>query len=206
MNAVPYAYDSAPGVPGFEPTHVVPKDGLSTWAAPDASVPTEPLDPLLPVQLLTRRGDWGQVLCDNGWAAWVDARLLVALPQSPPPAGAPLVRTADARRLLAKVEEALARYRRAVEELAAGRTDGETFHRDTHGLRIGAVVHGDALWLYDSEHDRWCYCDGTAMTTIAAREPAPQSVPPEATRLDSPASGPPPSPAPAPPPTRLGDS
>ncbi|MFI9308863.1 hypothetical protein [Streptomyces triculaminicus] len=212
MNAVPSPYDAVPDVPGFEPTHVVPKDGLSTWAAPDTSVPTEPMDPLLPVRLLTRRGDWGQVLCSNGWAAWVDARLLVTLPESPPPADAPMARTADARRLLARVEEALGRYREAVEELAAGRMDGETFQRTTHGLRVGAVVEGEAVWLYDAEHDRWCYCDGTTMTTFAAPEPAPQSLPPEPapsslppeaappepTRLDSPASGPPP--------TRLGDA
>ncbi|GHG52876.1 hypothetical protein [Streptomyces griseocarneus] len=206
MNAAAFPTD-ATSVPGFLPTHVVPQGGLSTWAAPDASIPTEPLDPLLPVQLLTRRGDWGQVLCSNGWAAWVDARLLVALPQSPPAAGAPLARTADARRLLAHVEESLGRYRKAVEELAEGHMDGETFRNATHGLRIGAVVEGEAVWLYDAEHDRWCYCDGTAMTTFAAHGPAPQSLPPEPTpsslppeptRLDTPASGPPP--------TQLGDA
>ncbi|MEU4211844.1 hypothetical protein AB0F13_17870 [Streptomyces sp. NPDC026206] len=199
MNAPGAPFDATSGVPGFLPTHVVPRDGLPTWTAPDAAVPTEALDPLLPVQLLSRLGDWGQVLCSNGWAAWVDARLLVALPQSPPPAGGPLVRTADAQRLLAGAEETLARYRRAVEELAAGGMDGETFRRTTQGLRTGAVVEGEAVWLYDAEHDRWCYCDGTAMTTFAAHRPAPAApeaapgpVPAEATRLDSPAPDRPP--------------
>ncbi len=194
MNAPGAPYAVTPGVPGFLPTHVVPKAGLATWAAPDAVVPTEPLDPLLPVQLLSRLGDWGQVLCANGWSAWVDARMLVALPQSPPPAGGPLVRTADARRLLARVEETLGRYRRAVEDLAAGRTDGQAFRRATQGLRIGAVVEGESVWLYDAEHDRWCYCDGTATTTFAAREPAPAA----------PDAAPTPAPGPAPPePTRI---
>ncbi|MEV4441937.1 hypothetical protein AB0K09_23600, partial [Streptomyces sp. NPDC049577] len=156
---------------GFAPTHVVPGHGLPTWAAPDAATPTEPLDPLLPVQLLDRRGDWGRVLCSNGWSAWVDARLLISVPRTPPPPGAPLARTADARRLLARVEESLGHYRQAVEDVAAGRTDGETFARTTHGLRVGAVIEGDAIWLYDAEHDRWCYCDGTAMETYAASHP-----------------------------------
>lgn len=78
----------------FRPTHVVPQDGLPAWEAPDVSRPTEPLDPLLPVQLISRRGDWGQIVCSNGWSAWVDGRLLVSVPQGPPAAGQPHARTA----------------------------------------------------------------------------------------------------------------
>ncbi|GAA0482891.1 hypothetical protein ACFQ2B_32275 [Streptomyces stramineus] len=174
--AVPSAPDTGDG---FAPTHVVPPDGLPTWRAPDGAVPTEKLDPLLPVRLLDRRGDWGRVLCSNGWAAWVDARPLVPLPQGPPAAGAPLARTADARKLLTRIEETLGRYRRAMEDLASGRSDGETFRRDTRGLRVGAVVDGEAVWLYDADHDRWCYCDGTAMSTLAPHRPGAPPVPPE---------------------------
>lgn len=155
---------------GFRPTHVVPPDGLPTWSAPDGVTPTEPLDPLLPVRLLDRRGDWGRVLCSNGWAAWVDGRLLVPLPQGPPAAGAPLARTGDARGLLARIEETLGRYRRAADEVAAGRMDGETFRRTTRGLRVGVVVDGESVWVYDAERDGWLYCDGTASTPFA--EPA----------------------------------
>lgn len=176
MNAAypPQSVVAAAVGPGadFRPTHVAPGDGMPTWAAPDGLVATEPLDALLPVRLLERRGDWGQVLCLNGWSAWVDARLLVPVPQGPPSTGQQLARTADARALLTRVEETVGRYRRAVEELAAGRMDGETFRRTTLGLRIGAVVDGEAMWVYDAEHDRWCYCDGTAMTTFAVAEPA----------------------------------
>ncbi|MEV6670273.1 hypothetical protein [Streptomyces sp. NPDC051162] len=175
---------------GFRPTHVVPPDGLPAWAAPDAAVRTEPLDPLLPVRLLDRRGDWGRVLCSNGWTAWVDSRPLVPLPQGPPAAGGPLTRTADARRLLARVEETLGRYRRAVADLAAGRTDGETFRRDTEGLRIGVVVDGEAVWLYDPEEDHWCYCDGTAMTALAPPDrAAPAGGDADATRIVGPGDG-----------------
>ncbi|MEU5425401.1 hypothetical protein AB0H73_07305 [Streptomyces olivoreticuli] len=178
----------------FRPTHVVPPDGLPTWTAPDAAVPTEPLDPLLPVRLLDRRGDWGQVLCSNGWTAWTDSRPLVPLPQGPPAAGGPLTRTADARRLLARAEETLGAYHRAVADLAAGRTDGESFRRSTEGLRIGVVVDGDAVWLYDPDEDHWCYCDGTAMAVLApggpaAPRPASGSDPGEATRIVGPGDG-----------------
>ncbi|MCC3779020.1 hypothetical protein, partial [Streptomyces sp. UNOB3_S3] len=189
MSTVPLPSGAMPDVPGFEPTHVVPNEGLPTWAAPDAAVPAEPLDPLLPVRLLARRGDWGQVLCSNGWSAWVDARLLVTLPQRPPGTGGSLVRTADARELLAGVEETLGHYRRALEELAAGRMDGETFRHSTQGLRIGAVVAGEDIWLYDAAYDRWCYSDGTAMAAVAGGEPSPERGAPGAERPDAASAG-----------------
>ncbi|MFE9040283.1 hypothetical protein ACFY9F_07760 [Streptomyces sp. NPDC012421] len=152
----------------FRPTHVVPRGGLSAWQAPDPGRPTVPLDAFLPVRLLERAGDWGQVLCSNGWQAWVDARLLVTVPDDPPAAGSALTRTADPRPLIARAEDALGRYRRAVEELAAGRADGETFRRRTRGLRVGMVVDGESVWLYDAEHERWVHCDGVGLTTYAA--------------------------------------
>ncbi|MGW6455760.1 hypothetical protein ACWF94_07485 [Streptomyces sp. NPDC055078] len=152
----------------FRPTHVVPREGLPAWEAPDVSRPTEPLDPLLPVQLLDRRGDWGRVLCANGWSAWVDGRLLVAVPQNPPASGLPLARTADPRPLLGRVAKALDQYRRAADELADGRIDRETFRRRTRGLRVGAVVDGESVWLYDAEHERWVYADGGRTSTFAA--------------------------------------
>ncbi|MFI8828657.1 hypothetical protein [Streptomyces sp. NPDC053431] len=155
-------------VPDFRPTHVVPREGLPAWEAPDPALPTEPLDAFLPVQLLDRVGDWGQVLCSNGWSAWVDARLLVSVPADPPAAGRSLARTADPRPLIARAEDALGRYRRAAEELSAGRADGETFRRRTRGLRVGMVVDGESLWLYDAEHERWVYCDGSGLSTYAA--------------------------------------
>ncbi|WP_137991171.1 hypothetical protein [Streptomyces vilmorinianum] len=155
-------------VPDFRPTHVVPRDGMPAWEAPDPGLPTAPLDAFLPVQLMERVGDWGQILCSNGWSAWVDARLLVSVPVDPPEARQSLARTADPRPLIARAEESLGRYRRAAEELAAGRTDGDGFRRRTHGLRVGMVVDGEALWLYDAEHERWVYCDGLTLRTYAA--------------------------------------
>ncbi|WP_247706952.1 hypothetical protein [Streptomyces liliiviolaceus] len=157
--------------PGFRPTHVVPPDGMPAWDAPDPVRPTVPLDALLPVRLVERRGDWGHVLCANGWSAWVDGRLLVAVPQDPPAAGQPLARTADPRPLLARVEETLRRYRQHVEELAAGRLDREAFHDLTTGMRVGIVVEGESVWLYEAEHERWVYCDGTRVSTYATGQP-----------------------------------
>lgn len=152
----------------FRPTHVVPQDGLPAWETPDVNRPTAPLDALLPVQLVDRLGDWGQIVCANGWSAWVDSRLLVAVPRDPPAAGRPLTRTADPRPLLARAQDALGRYRRAADELASGGADGESFRQRTHGLRVGMVVDGESVWLYDAEHERWVYCDGTRLSTYAA--------------------------------------
>ncbi|GGX59612.1 hypothetical protein [Streptomyces fructofermentans] len=167
--------------PDFRPTHVVPGDGLAAWEAPDTTRPTVPLDALLPVRLVERRGDWGHVVCANGWSAWVDGRLLVSVPQEPPAAGQPLARTADPRPLLARAEEVLGRYRRTVEELASGQIDGEAFHGRTQGMRVGLVVDGEALWLYEAEHERWVYCDGTRLSTYATPGAGARPAPPVST-------------------------
>ncbi|QIP88008.1 hypothetical protein GLX30_32820 [Streptomyces sp. Tu 2975] len=170
----------------FRATHVVPPWGMPAWEAPDVSRPTTPLDPLLPVQLAERRGDWGQIVCANGWSAWVDGRLLVAVPQEPPAVGRPLARTADPRPLLARVAETLARYRRAADDLADGLADGETFHGRTRGLRAGLVVDGEAVWLYDAEHERWVYCDGLGLSTFATSSgPASQAAPPDTAHVNA---------------------
>ncbi|WP_225825435.1 hypothetical protein [Streptomyces naphthomycinicus] len=159
--------------PGFRPTHVVPRRGMPAWEAPDPARPTVPLDPLLPVQLLERRGDWGRIRCANGWSAWVDGRCLVAVPEDPPTAdgGDGTGDTADPRPLLARAEEALADYRAAVEELTAGALDGEGFASRTRGLRIGLVVDGESMWLYDPEEGRWLYGDGRRLSTHATDRP-----------------------------------
>ncbi|MFD7135793.1 hypothetical protein [Streptomyces sp. NPDC059894] len=158
-------------IPGFRPTHVVPQRGMPSWEAPDPTRPTVPLDPLLPVRLVERRGDWGHVLCANGWSAWVDGRYLVAVPQDPPLAEESLTAVTDPRPLLGGAERALARYRAAVEDLAGGALDGETFRRRTQGLRIGIVVDGESMWLYDADRGRWAYGDGTRLSTYAAVDP-----------------------------------
>ncbi|MGW0908998.1 hypothetical protein [Streptomyces sp. NPDC002853] len=154
----------------FRPTHVVPQDGLSAWEAPDVNRPTTPLDALLPVQLVDRLGDWARIVCANDWSAWVDGRLLIAVPADPPAAGHPLTRTADPAPLLARTEAALTDFRRATRDLAAGETDADTFRQRTRGLRVGVVVDGDAMWLYDAEHERWVYCDGARLSTYAVGE------------------------------------
>jgi hypothetical protein len=184
----------------FRATHVVPQSGMPAWEAPDVSRPTTPLDPLLPVQLTERRGDWGRIVCANSWSAWVDGRLLVPVPQEPPAAGRPLARTEDPRPLLARVGETLARYRRAAEDLADGLSDGETFRDRTRGLRVGLVVDGESVWLYDGEHERWVYCDGLRLSTFAtSSDPAARE---DAAPGDD-AAGPGPEPVNGPEPTRI---
>ncbi|MGP8298009.1 hypothetical protein ACTPOK_08685 [Streptomyces inhibens] len=181
--------------PEFLPSHVVPPEGMATWSAPDATLPSAPLDPLLPVQVVDRRGDWALALCSNGWSAWVDGRLLMPVPRDPPAAGQPAARTADPRPLLGAVEGELGRYRHLVEELAAGQLDGESFTQRTRGTRLGVVVDGDAVWLYDARHERWCYCDGVSLQTYAVGS-GPSST--GSGEVWQPESPPPPSPLPDP--------
>ncbi|MFF5785494.1 hypothetical protein ACFY8P_11055 [Streptomyces sp. NPDC012693] len=191
-------------LPDFRPTHVVPRAGLDAWEAPDPALPTVPLDAFLPVRVEERAGDWGRIQCSNGWTAWVDARLLVAVPDDPPAAGQPLTRTADPRPLIARAEDALGRYRRAADELGSGRLDREHFRLRTRGLRVGMVVDGESVWLYDAEHERWVYCDGVGLHTYAASAapsatsspvagstPAAGSSPSERTRNERPDPAPP---------------
>lgn len=169
----------------FRPTHIVPQDGLPAWETPDLSRPTVPLDAFLPVRLLSRRGEWGEILCANGWSAWVDGRLLLAVPQPPPTGGRPLTRVEDPQPLLARCTEELERYRRAVTDLAAGRTDPESFRRSLRGVRVGVVVDGESVWLYDETAGRWMYGDGSRLATYAVVAgpgvpPAAQAPPEEA--------------------------
>ncbi|MEU6297873.1 hypothetical protein [Streptomyces erythrochromogenes] len=163
--------DPGTTVADFRPTHVVPPPGLSAWEAPDVSRPTAALDAFLPVQLLSRRGEWGEILCANGWSAWVDGRLLVAVPQPPPTTGErPSVRAEDPRPLLERGADALERYRQAVDELASGRVDTDAFRRSLRGLRVGVVVDGESVWLYEEASGRWMYGDGTRLATYAVIE------------------------------------
>ncbi|MFD8888141.1 hypothetical protein ACFV0H_37490 [Streptomyces erythrochromogenes] len=163
--------DPGLAVADFRPTHVVPPPGLSAWEAPDVSRPTAALDAFLPVQLLSRRGEWGEILCANGWSAWVDGRLLVSVPQPPPTTGErPSVRAEDPRPLLERGADALERYRHAVDELASGRVDTDAFRRSLRGLRVGVVVDGESVWLYDDTSGRWMYGDGTRLATYAVIE------------------------------------
>ncbi|MFE5770433.1 hypothetical protein ACFQ7O_18945 [Streptomyces sp. NPDC056485] len=166
------------GPAGFHPTHVVPREGLPAWEEPDASRPTAALDPFLPVRLLARRGEWGEILCANGWSAWVDGRLLVPVPEPPPAGGRPTARAEDPPALLARAAEALERYRRAAGDLASGRCGAEDFRQALRGLRAGIVIDGDSVWLYEQDSGRWLYGDGTGLVTYAVDEGP--GVPPEA--------------------------
>ncbi|MFB7663146.1 hypothetical protein ACFC1R_04245 [Kitasatospora sp. NPDC056138] len=155
----------------FRPTHVVPEDGLPTWAGPDPSRPSARLDPLLPVRLTDTSGNWARIVCANGWSAWVDGRLLVALPNRPPGSVQPLGSTEDPRPLLDALERTIAAYRDLVDRFAAGHLDLDTFRRQAGALRVGAVIDGPSAWLLDLDHGRWYYCDGTRLQTYAAVEP-----------------------------------
>ncbi len=77
----------------FTPTHVVPAAGLDARSQADPNeVPVARLDPWLEVEVLRTWGAWAEIVCSNGWRAWVDARPLVtkAAPPPPPPPPPPL--------------------------------------------------------------------------------------------------------------------
>ncbi|MEU6313745.1 hypothetical protein [Streptomyces sp. NPDC047014] len=178
-------------VEDFQPTHVVPPEGLAAWEVPDVSRPTMPLDAFLPVQLLTRRGEWAEILCANGWSAWVDGRLLVSVPLPPPTTGRrPPLRAEDPRPLLTHGADALERYRHALEELAAGNTDADGFRRALRGLRAGVVLDGESVWLYDEASGRWLYGDGSRLSTYAVAEGPGVTSAPEPTRAGPDTAGP----------------
>lgn len=74
-----------------------------------------------------------------------------------------------------------------MEELADGDLDGEAFRRRTQGLRLGVVVDGEDVWMYDSVGRRWVYGDGARLSTYATdRAPHAAGDPPPdpAERLD----------------------
>jgi hypothetical protein len=62
----------------FRPDHRSPYGGVPAWDAPDpARQPVATIAAGLSLQLLEQRPDgWARVLCDNGWAGWVDGRRL----------------------------------------------------------------------------------------------------------------------------------
>ncbi|MEU1306984.1 hypothetical protein, partial [Streptomyces shenzhenensis] len=132
--------------------------------------PMVPLDPLLPVQLVVLRGDRDRIRCSDdwtAWTAWTDGRCLVPVPQDPPGDGVPAGDTADPRPLLARAERALAGYRAAVADLVAGGLDTEAFRERTRGLRVGVLIDGASMWLYDAGQGRWLYADGGRLSTRA---------------------------------------
>jgi len=62
----------------WSPTHRVPPKGLDAWPTPDASMSSEVrLDGGLDVRVDQIDGGWAQIVCENGWTAWVDLHELV---------------------------------------------------------------------------------------------------------------------------------
>ena len=73
----------------FAPTHVAPQGGLGAWATADASQPpVATIDPAVPMQVTEWSGAWAHIVCENGWTAWVDGRLLLPAPAPDAPTSA----------------------------------------------------------------------------------------------------------------------
>jgi hypothetical protein len=64
----------------WQPTNVIPMQGLNCRAKADPTAPViARMDPLLQVRVVERAGDWARVVCSNAWEAWIDARRLLTL-------------------------------------------------------------------------------------------------------------------------------
>ena len=79
----------------FTGTHTTPAAGMATWPHPGSSTTGPRLDPHLVVQLVRVYGDWAQIVCSNGWSAWVDGRSLAPAGQQGVAASAPSRTTGD---------------------------------------------------------------------------------------------------------------
>jgi hypothetical protein len=91
---------------GWFATHAVGPGGAPAWAAPDpAAAPVARLDVGLGVRVVEQRADrWANVVCANGWSAWVDSRNLVpsgAVTATPPARSGALSMPSSARGWLA---------------------------------------------------------------------------------------------------------
>jgi hypothetical protein len=65
----------------WQATHTVPPEGLTATETPDpGSEVIATLEAGLGVQMVTTEGNWAQVVAENGWWGWVDARELKKLP------------------------------------------------------------------------------------------------------------------------------
>ena len=73
---------AAPVVPpAWTRTHVVPAGGMPTWDAADPTrQPITTLQAGVELQVLEMLGAWAHVRAANGWAGWVDGRILVPSP------------------------------------------------------------------------------------------------------------------------------
>lgn len=76
--------------PVWAPSHEVPEGGMIATEAPDpSSEVVATIEAGLPVQVVESRGDWAQVVAENGWWGWVDARELKKLAKRKPRTSSP---------------------------------------------------------------------------------------------------------------------
>jgi hypothetical protein len=69
----------------WNPTHLTPPSGAPAWAQPNPALPPVMMIPgNVELVLEQRAGDWAQVRAANGFAGFVDARLLIPRPGSSP--------------------------------------------------------------------------------------------------------------------------
>jgi hypothetical protein len=76
--AAPAPFAAPAPMPAWQPTHLTPAEGMTTWLAPQPTAANAArLDAGLDVAVTEWQGDWAHVACSNGWSTWVDGRLLM---------------------------------------------------------------------------------------------------------------------------------
>ena len=155
--------------PTFSPTHLVPDDGLATFAGASPEQPGPQLDAGLEVTVAEWQGDWARIHCSNGWTAWVNGRLLV--PVANPTGGSAHdgASTVVDDQLASLLSDALAQYATLVSELQEGRIDEEVFRN--RAFRAGLVMRDEEAWILDLSSERWWRYDGLALTTPDIESP-----------------------------------
>src|SRR4029077_16023590 len=74
-----------------------------------------------------------RIRCENGWSAWVDGDVLVAV--------------GDTSAVWVKIENAFATMRQLRADFEAGRIDEQTYRNRT--LEAGLIVHDGGAWMLD---------------------------------------------------------
>jgi hypothetical protein len=140
---------------GFEPTHLVPADGLGTFQHPGGRDAGPVLDPRLPVRVVEQRGTWARIICENGWSAWVDAGSLEPVEGADGP-------PADA--IWAELHAAMDSMAADLDDFSAGRIDEATCRKRV--LAAGLIVHDDDAWIIDLAHHTVHRFDGLQLLTL----------------------------------------
>jgi Bacterial SH3 domain len=158
--------ESIRATPEFAASHVVPDGGMPAWDEPDQESRVSRLDARLPVRVVEQRTHgWARVVEAHGSSVWVEER---RLRRTEPDTAIPTqqsARTHDvAERLWAWIDDAMAAYRRLLEDIETKRVDEAAARQ--RALDAGLLVENGEAWLIDITRNRVHHYDGFRLDTI----------------------------------------